>query len=293
MFSASRSKSFTFTDKTIKLSKIFPNVEYLFIEHATASNWIYFESEFPSLVSFDVKLMKKLNATSLDEVNGNQIKKFLQINSKIKFLKIRYANLKFLKTISEILVKLTSLDLKSLSDNYLNYQGDVIHFNTVKHLILGVFDQNKIPENTYFDQLVELNMYSYVDQNYTEKLHKFISNQVNRDLNIINIKTERLSREHFLDISSKFPMLHSIFIESKSTFYAEDILNVVKNLQFLNTLEMGVQMTKIEYNKIERLLGDKWNTEIILTYIHKNRIKILINRLVLVRIASFIAFKLY
>lgn len=134
------------------------------------------------------------------DVDESEINCFLQINNQTESLTIRNATKWFLKQISEYFTNLTSLKIELLRENYLNYQGDTIHFNTVNNVIINTTRENEIPEGIAFDNV--LNMTMIIGPQTNNNWIEFIGKQ-NENLCIFTLYKSDITQEDFKKLSEK------------------------------------------------------------------------------------------
>lgn len=246
-------KNLSLTEATgQKLSFFFPNIQKFFV--LNPENWSLINGHFPKLIEFSVKApLDKPN--KLDE---NQVIDFLKNNTQIDTLEIRSPTLKFLREIAvnDILPHLMSLKLNSIGDDY--YNGDTIHFSKLKELNLRIKSVYNGMELIFFnfEDFKHLMKFSlHVKPELTEKWFTFINRNVNRELCMFALTTDKLANEQLHDILMKLPTLNDISIKSKSKFTAKNIVDLVERRKFLYNVKFDVLMDKKEQVKLRKDLN--------------------------------------
>lgn len=241
-----------------KLNKLFPNLLRFHIENTEPSHWRWIDGNLPKLTQLDVELPR---TTGDDGVYESQITKFLKVNPQIERLKIEQANLKLIAAANELLPKLDYLKLEQLSTDYLNHQGDPIHFQHLKHLSLRPYHIDEIPGKLIFEKLQNFELIIYPNQ-YTDKWGEFIANQVNDNLSKFALDVGRLTVEQLFSIPGQLKNLKEIAISSSSEFTAEEIVDFVAKSDSLVNLNFECLMEKWEQNRLNELLPIKYKLDI-------------------------------
>lgn len=240
------------------LNILFPNVKHLYVKHTKASDWPFIDGNFPNLTLFEVELPE---VNEHNDVNETYVSSFLKNNSHIDTLSIQHANLKLLMEVKDNLHKLRTLKIDQLSQNYLDYQGDTIHFNEVRKLTIKSGRKEKFPEKIVFDQLEVLIL--YIEPEFTEKWIEFIRKQTNTKLKTFTLYARSLANEQLLNISNELPNLEVavVSVTNKMTLVADDIVHFIGKSKALKELNMNIQMTEDEQNKLKKTMGNDWNVE--------------------------------
>lgn len=254
-----------------KLSQFVPNLQHFFVTHATASDWRFIDSKFEYLNEFGLVFPKSKDENIINELN---ISSFFKNNPQIIKFNIENVTQKLLKEANDLLSNLNQLDIYGLSDDYLNYQDDFIHFNSTKKLTVAVKGLELL-ENVFFEALETFGL--NIEPEFTSKWIDFIINQTNKHLHLFELKTINLKIEHFLAIPEKLPHTKSIFIQCKSTVTPNDIVYFVKTGKELMNLEMNINMTKQEQEKLKSDLPKDFTVEF-KTIENEESVKIIIKR---------------
>lgn len=250
-FSSSSSDNLQIASK--KLSEIFPNVEYLNVEDTRASDWIFIDNALPNLKEFTVDLPKQGG----DNADETQIAEFLRKNLQITKLVIKHSSLKLLNEVNEFLKNLEILQLNGLSENYLNYEGEQIHFHNIRYLKIESENDDKIPVRAVFHRLNDFHLQT--KDNFTDKWFEYLDEHVNPNLVRIHIKSDHLAVKYLLGIPEKYTNLHFIDIKTKSQFVANDILRFLKRNKQTYGIEFSIQMDKSEEARLKNRVSAVWS----------------------------------
>lgn len=245
VFSVDKTEIFISTGQ--KLSFHFPNLQNFIVLNARISDWDFINGHFPKLVKFSVKIPSD-KQTKIDET---KIIDFLKSNTQIDTLEIRSPSLKLLRATNDILQNLMSLKLSSIDSDYSNYIDDAIHFNSVKELIIKSI--SIAPKMIFFNQLMKLSL--NVKPELTAEWLTFINRNLNRELNVFSLTTEKLTNEQLQNILIKLTTLNDVTIKSKSKFTAKNIVDLVESRNFLYNIRFDVLMDKKEQVKLKKKLN--------------------------------------
>lgn len=271
LLSSSSTETFAFSENR-RLATFFPKVKKLSLPETDSSIWSFLDGEFFSLISIE---MKSPNENGVDD---SHIDNFFKINPRIETLKLREANLKLLNR-AKIIPNLKFLNIESMSEDYLNYQSDAIHFDTVTNVTIQSYDQ--IPEKIHFNQLKEL--FLDITTEFNENWIEFISKQVNPGLNTFILFNKNLKIDNLLAISDKLTKLQTFLVrdnEPTNEFIAEDIVEFVMKCKDLDTFEIVIGMEKTEQNDLKRILSGIFVVDLtqVATARDKDMVKINIKR---------------
>lgn len=233
-FAFSRSESIEFKFKEDqRMSKIFPKLKKLIIKLTKVADWSFFDGPIPAL--------EALVLTEPNEVQ-EQIIKFIKRNQQIGDLKIYKTNQLFLKQINENLPNLNILKLNDISGVYDGQPP--IHFEKVEVLVM--FECKIIPENLFFDSL-DILILDFNKNEFVDKWLEYLETKINKDLRLMRLVVERLSKVHFLGIP-KLPNLVTAIIQCQSPFSAQEIAEFLDKATHLEVLEIAFQQEQLENN---------------------------------------------
>lgn len=230
-FSCSKTRNFI-TKHDQKLGDLAPNLEYFSVDHTKDLDWRFISGSFERLTTFHIKLPKSKSQISISEAH---ISKILESNYVMNVLTIENADLKLLNGISKHLSNDVHLSIDNFSDDYLNYEGDQVHFNSLKSLMLS-YDDRRLPEKVVFDQLKYLSL--FIRPEFSVKWLDFIANQTNKHLTEFYLSTSHLTNEHFLKILIMLTDIETLTVRCDSNFIVEDILKFVGSAKNLNNIEI-------------------------------------------------------
>lgn len=256
LFSSSQSKSLQITPDAVKLNQLFPNLESLMLEYTKKSDWELIGTQFPNLTMLAVELP---NGKDPDRPDGVYVGNWLKSNPKIEILSIQHCTMNILKAANELLLNLKNLELRFFSTEYLNYEGDPIHFNNVRQLTIhSNRSKDEVPEFIFFDQLQDLKL--YVKPELTDKWTSFIGQQFNKNSIIkLVISTNVLTKARFNALSDLLPNLNGVSIDCSTDYTAKDIIKFIEKSNQLMTLRMKVPMEVMEERILRSKLQNKWH----------------------------------
>lgn len=247
-----------------KLNNIFPNIEYLIVEKTNADDWRFLDGSFEKLIGLTVWLQ--------DTVNQSHVTHFLRNNQQIAHLKIKYPNLKFLNDVNEILPNLRKLEMVSISESYLNYQIDAVHFQHVTELSIETNDGDSFPEKITFDCIEKLSLKNH--HHSPEQWTEFIENQVNKNLTSFELYTGSLAPEMLLYFSAELTNLKSVWILSKTQIFAFGIVSFVDRCRNLTKLILITEMDEFQQNTLKQSLISNWDVTFETNIINEIRINV-------------------
>lgn len=270
-FSSHLTKNLQITSNR-KFNELFPNLKTLNLFHTRASDWTsIIIGSYPMLLSLDAELPMEKKLGGIDET---EFINFFEHNKQIEEIRFRCITLKMLKAMNDALPDLDTLNIVNLIEtNYLNYQGDDIHSQSIQYLNI---DGNDFPLKFFFDQLEKLVL--YIDTEPTENWSDFIKNQVNQNLKSFSIYLESMTKPQYLTILQSFPKLETVKIGClKSTFEAADVLNFIEKSKFLKSLVLLIDINVDEQLKIQKSI-DRVSWLIGFTPLIDNRTKLSFTR---------------
>lgn len=255
-FSTSPTDRLEVKAEQLKLNEIFPGLYALHLGYITATDWPFIGDKWPHLEVLNVQLRKAMEPNRED---ASHVMNFLHNNQQIKHLTVHHSNLNLLKMTSEILPQLDFLSLINLSDDYWNYDGEPIRFDSVRTLSVETDTEDQTPEKILCHHLDRLRL--KIKHTFTEKWADFLTNQVNSNLSHFEVKTDVLSKEQFLLLAHKFPDLQTIEVASKSKLAADDITAFIGSSKSLQNLDVHIQMDGAEQRRLSDVLPLEWNIE--------------------------------
>lgn len=262
------SKRYSSSDEEIieirRMHELFPNVEILKIIELESIDCSFVIGHFPKLRSIHLKY------SSLQEPDDDDAPLLLQTNPQIESLTVEYPSLNFFKKVNDYLPNLKTLNFWSVSqNNYFNYQGDDIQFNTVKNLkISDMYCQwdscYKIPEKILFTQVQEF--YLRIQMAFNEKWFNFISNQINKNLTSLTLEYNAIRDEYILAIPELFPELQIIHFKwmrlEQDLKKPGEIISFIQKFNNLKKLTFTTnQMEESEFDVLRKAVEKYWNFE--------------------------------
>lgn len=131
----------------------------------------------------------------------------------------------------------------------------------MEELEITSYDENEVPEKIEFDQMEKLTLKLY--SNFGNKWIDFISNQVNSKVNTFKVDAKNLTKDQLLTIPDKLTELKIVSVKSYSKYAAQDIVNFVKKIKHLDTLELYVGMEDSQRDELKNTLDKDWTVEIV------------------------------
>lgn len=245
---------------SVQMNMIFPNVKVLRLDLGKPSEWTNFNGTFPKLAELSVNLAKS-GAKHASYVS--HIVDFLKINKQIVDLALTHSSLSLLKEVNDILVNLKTLHLNVIGENYLNYEGDPIEFHSVRILDIVSEEDQETPEKIEFPKLNKLRL--TLDHSITSKWIKFLVEQVNSKLKILEIITEdTIAMEQFLDIPERIPNMREITIDDSTSYLqAREIMSFLKACKQCTYVNFNIRMEQSDKDELKGILWKHWHMEVI------------------------------
>ncbi|XP_055310969.1 uncharacterized protein LOC129573863 [Sitodiplosis mosellana] len=274
-FSSSSWRRLVIREDTPTLNELFPKLNQLQIEYTRASDWKMIGDEFPNLTSIHVNLPKIKVAELPDETF---VVNLTRKSPEIKQFSIKHSSLSLLKEIHDTLPKLDHLELHYFANNYSNLDDDLnitIRFDNV--ISLTVFEDKsdyKTPEKIHFPQLQQLRL--NLQPEFTGTWIDFINEQLSQTINSFDLSVGILTNEHLLTIPVILPNLQSTIIRCGTDFSANEIMAFLGNGEFLQKVEMVIQMEKTQQNILRSKLQRNWKYSINPA---KRRVQIMLERM--------------
>lgn len=247
--------------ETFKFNEFFPNVEQFSVRNVDAANWKQFDGEWSKLMEFSVQLSKSSGKNDQDTIYTVD---FIRNIPTIKVLRIENCSLKLLKEVKHLLPHLQHLEIKGLSDNYLNHEGESLQFNDLNYFMIESLNDDQIPNNIALDALHKLVLIMQQKFN-SEKWMAFIVKQAKSNLKELSLNAQDLSKEHILTILKQMPSLNNVDFICDSTFAADDIKSFIEKGEHLNKLKVQMRMIGEEQAILKGNLPDDWIMESIVS----------------------------
>lgn len=242
------------------MNKCFPNLISLQLQNVR--EFVYFNGIFSSL--------KSLKLRNYDVAVNVQAIDFLKRHPHLKIFKTRDTNQRVLKQLNEFLPE--TLKLILLIENS-TYQGNAIHLNTIKDLvIIGVYD--KAPEKLYFDH-VESIAFTIRDGINGDWL-PFLKNQLNSNVKAFAYEFGYLNKDVLLGIPEALPNLNTIKIRTYSNYTVADIVTFLQKTKKLVHFDLQFYFDgpNLTLNTFTKEIGNQWNVSISTNNPRINRIQI-------------------
>lgn len=252
---------FTYSEKQIefdrKLNEIFPNLNTLFIERTSHSDWTFIEGAFPNLTVFEVDFPED---DSKNIILNSDVIKFLTVNPKIKTLAFERGNLTLLKGVNDVFPQLEHLFLRYIAKKFANNQTETVHFNALKRLTF-ISDSGESPAKVQFNKIEKLTLYLRfrIYNNWID----FLSKQVNPSIRELELAVGigGLSKKEFLNVPQNFASLKVAKITGLGVLLADDIVDFVGKSKNLTNLKAICKMSDDEMNRLDEILPKKWNVQ--------------------------------
>lgn len=209
-------------NNSLELNEIFPKMQRLIFGNMQIFNKSSVNLRYPHLLHLEISFT---NLNGLTEVD---IEAMFKMNPQINSLNIRGFTMEFLKRLNNNLPKLETLEIPSLHLDYNHYyEGDDIHFDTVKKFIVKG-KPNQAPEKILFSQLRELEVEFAPDfsNQWSDYIVKF------ENLTNLNIVKGVFCDAHILTFIGKLTELVEATLICGPDVEAETIIKFVKtNIQ--------------------------------------------------------------
>lgn len=255
-FSSSKNDQLKRNTNHFNFTSIFTSLHSLnlSVSYMTKSDWDYIGNcKWPSIEDLYIALRKPAEQNAEDSL---YLRRFLQTNPQISFLSVNKANLNILEEANNLLPELFQLELKGLSEDYFNYQGDQVRFENVKLATIMTDSENELPGMIAFDQLDHLTLRI---PNFTDKWMKFLTNQVNVTLAYLVLSTEMISISDFLTIPEVQKKLQTVTISCQMKLKANDIVSFIAKGEFLNYIDLKILMDDSEEQHLDEVIPISWD----------------------------------
>lgn len=217
----------------------------------SAEEWTFIQGNYPRLPLINVY-------AELDEANEAHLINLLRENSAhFMGVGIHFPTRRLLSKLNVGLPNLSSLFLTGLSQDYSNH--DVVHIEGLKRFNFESKSKDQIPTEIDLHQIKKLAL--KIPFKLSKKWFNFLENQVNRRLSELDLKTNEITKEQLLAISKHLPNLEAVDVELKSHFAINDIVEFMEKEKKLKRLTLIADIKKLELEKLEEVLTDKWSVE--------------------------------
>lgn len=257
-FSSSYSQSLVVPTDAPKFNVIFPSLTCLSIEYTRITDWKLIGDDIEKLDFLYIDLPKE-DFEGLP--NENYVENLVRKNPNIHTLSIQHSSLSLLKELNEKLPKLGSLELRFLSKDYKNYQGNSINFEHVKFLTIHIdHNDDRIPDGIIFQQIQVLDL--NIRPEFTDNWIDFIDTQINQNISRFELYTCLLSSEHLVEITEKLTTLEYSVISCGTQFKAIEIITFLRKIETIKNAVFDIRMTKSEQYILKSKLKKAWKCEI-------------------------------
>lgn len=249
------SSKLKFSPPVIKLNETFPNLNHLNLGPTKVTDWELIGGTFSELNHLNVEVPRTFKQKSRPD--DSYVLNLLQSNPQIETLILAKTTLKLLKIASQ-LPRLRALELNALSDQYFNYKGKPVQFDTVESVTIESDYSNNIPENVHFNRIHELNL--NIKRELNGKWIEFINNQVNNNITDLKLDIINITTVNLWSIADTQTNLKRVSIECFREFSADDILMFIRRSATLIKLDLKIWIEEAEEKKLyENLQGGEWN----------------------------------
>lgn len=258
-FSSNQNEKFTIDTDGVGLQSIFPNLYALHLGYLSETDWNFIAGSWTSLREFEMKLCK---AKWQNQEDTAHVMSFLPYIHQIKYLTLHNTNLYVIDCVNMELLQLYSLKLQGLSEDYLSYQGQPVHFSDLRMLTITIDSDNETPEMIFFHRLEQLTIELTDDQKFTNKWMAFLTHQVNANLSYFSLSAKDIEINDFLNIPNVLNSLKSVRISCPTTFLAEHITTFLAKSQLLDDLDLGIAMNNSEEELLIASMPVTWDLRI-------------------------------
>lgn len=264
----------TTTSDNFKWNKVFLFMERLILESVAAADWKHFEGKHRKLRELNFQFSK---TNEQNVKNITHIFHIIKANREIELIDCSYCSLDILKKAYLFLPHLQYLQLKSLSDDYLNVENKPIFFNNMWFFEIISENADKIPTNLVFNHLYSL--FLIFQHEFTDKWFEFMSEQVTCGLSSLFISAKFLTKHQLMDIAQKKPNLKTVEFSFEMEFVADDILKFISSLKYLSQLRLTIQMDDDEQKILQDSLPERWTLDKLKTEnMETDRVKLFLDR---------------
>lgn len=250
-FSTHSTDRFEIGSNTLKLDRMFPNLQRLHVKIANVDDLKFVGDEFSELRSLIVDLPEPRTLAIAD------IEFLFRGSSSINTLTIHRSSLKLLKSASRLLSKLKVLRIFDFSNDL--YQGNQIQFKNVYHLyITSTRSDAQIPEKLVFHQLRKLSL--NLDFGFTDQWIQFFGNQVSKSVEVFEIKANAFTKDQLLAVAEHLPNIKVASIMTEKKVSAETIINFLATSKQLFILQIQMALIDVaERKQLYETLQHEWD----------------------------------
>lgn len=262
IFVGGETESSTIDANKCKLNYTLPELNFLALRYMLIPNWALFDGHFAKLQHLELSIPKYLNNDYITHAID-----FVKANAQIFNLTLENTKLSLLKAMNDYLPQLKYLQLRRLSKNYLNYNGQPVRFNTVEHLMIKSETESRVPSNCIFTQLKSLHL--NVHHRISYKWFAFLTDQVNSNVTNLTIIAMMFSPLKLTILPKSLNGLESVYVSSEMNICVNEIGIFVRYSELLQdlTIQMPIDVDETEdyhinyEKKLKNLMGDSWHVE--------------------------------
>lgn len=253
-FSSDPIERLEITAESRQLNQFAPDLYSLKLEDMKESDWAFFNGTCPQLRKLTVSLRK---STDENKVDTQHVIRFLQENPTIGVIAIANCSLTLLKEINDILPQLEKMYISNLSEDYMNYDGEAIHFKNVQYVSIDS-DYDEVPAGIVFSHLDKI---SLSIGRFEHKWIEFLNRQVNSDVKVLDIQVDDITKAHFLSIAEKLRHLERAEFVCPLSFTADDINDFLDKCHTLDDIILKIPMELSERERLTEILPVKLNVK--------------------------------
>lgn len=239
----------------LSLDVLFPNLQNLSLNFNKVDDATIIQEHWPHLKLFEVNIDRW-------NIQQKHVEEMLRVNPKLQSLKISSGwDADILKSVSKFLQFIECLEIGNHFGGFTGFDGDVIHFTTLKRLKMSLIGTEPGPMCTLplsFQQLEELS----IETNYEldETFFAFLrKNPTIKKLDIPALRTPILQVERFKS-SKEFVNLTELY-SNRFTFNADTAIDFISECKSLKKFHFKVESPE-EYDDLLIQLHSGWHVSI-------------------------------
>lgn len=238
----------TLSGEHLKFNELFPNVRRLNV------NTVYVNEINSLIVPF-----KQLEHLSINSYEIIAIGELIKKNSQIRNFTFCHGSIDLMRILCNDLPNLEYLEINFVFPINLMYNGNLIKFETVKHLKINSKLEAEhtvdFPKNIFFEQLEVLDLQLRVGAHFPDEWIEFIGRNVH--LKKLKLDVWYMFDEHFTSLIGNLPNLVEAFFVLDKRVTAETIITFLDANEILKKLEL-LSISKNIFQKLKIQIEHEW-----------------------------------
>lgn len=241
----------------MSLDELFPNVQHLSLNFNQVEDAMIIQEHWPHLKHFEVNIDRW-------NIQQQHVEEMLRLNPKLQSLKISSGwDADVLKSVSKFLQFIELLEIGNHFGGFVGFDGDIIHFTTLKRLKISLIATEPGPLCTLplsFQQLEELSL----ETNYElgDSFFEFLrQNPTIRKLEVPALDHQKRNSEvERFEYSKEIANLTELYL-NRFTFNADTAIDFISECKLLKKFHFKVESPE-EYDDLLIQLNSGWHVSI-------------------------------